>query len=60
VDATCCRIMGIDPRKIEYLRIARGEANLGESAFRQIGEPVSSVRTAFELIDPWRGMIQAA
>jgi uncharacterized protein (DUF362 family) len=58
VDATCCRIMGIDPRKIEYLRIARGEANLGESAFRQIGEPVSSVRTAFELIDPWRGMIR--
>jgi uncharacterized protein (DUF362 family) len=59
VDATCCRIMGIDPKKIEYLRIARGEANLGESAFRQIGEPVSSVRTAFELIDPWRGMIRA-
>jgi uncharacterized protein (DUF362 family) len=60
VDATCCRIMGIEPRKIEYLRIARGEENLGETAFRQIGEPVNSVRTAFHLIDPWRGMIQAA
>src|SRR5579862_3945181 len=24
VDATCCRIMGIDPQRIEYLRIARG------------------------------------
>jgi uncharacterized protein (DUF362 family) len=60
VDATCCRIMGIDPKKIAYLRLARGEENLGESAFRQIGEPVSSVRTPFQLIDPWRQMIQAA
>jgi uncharacterized protein (DUF362 family) len=60
VDATCCRIMGIDPTKIAYLRLARGEENLGESAFRQIGEPVSSVRTPFQLIDPWRQMIQAA
>ena len=59
VDATCCRIMGIDPKKIEYLRIARGEANLSESAFRQIGEPVSSVHTPFQLIDPWPKMIKA-
>jgi len=59
VDATCCRIMGIDPKKIEYLKIARGEENLGPSAFRQIGEPVNAVRTPFQLIDPWRQMIQA-
>lgn len=60
VDATCCRIMGIEPKKIEYLRIARGEENLGETAFRQIGEPVGSVRTAFQLVDPWRETIRAA
>ncbi|HEX4136284.1 MAG TPA: DUF362 domain-containing protein [Bryobacteraceae bacterium] len=60
VDATCCRIMGIDPKRIEYLRIARGEVNLGESAFTQIGEPIASVHTPFQLIDPWRKMIQAA
>jgi uncharacterized protein (DUF362 family) len=60
VDATCCRIMGIDPKRIEYLRLARGEENLGESAFRQIGEPVRAVHTPFQLIDPWRQMIQAA
>jgi uncharacterized protein (DUF362 family) len=59
VDATCCRIMGIEPKKIEYLRLARGEENLGESAFRQIGETVISVRNPFQLIDPWRQMIQA-
>jgi len=59
VDATCCRIMGIDPAKVEYLRIARGEENLYESSFRQIGETIRSVRTPFQLIDPWRQMIQA-
>ena len=60
VDATCCRIMGIEPKKIEYLRLARGEENLGESAFHQIGEAVRAVHTPFHLIDPWRQMIQAA
>jgi len=59
VDATCCRIMGIDPARIEYLKLARGEQNLSERAFRQIGEPIQAVRTRFALIDPWRQMIQA-
>ena len=54
VDATCCRIMGIDPKKIEYLTLARGAENLGESAFRQIGEPLSAVQTNFALIPEWR------
>ncbi len=60
VDATCCRIMGIEPKKIEYLRMARGEENLGESAFRQIGEPLRAVRNTFHLIDPWQQTIRAA
>ena len=54
VDATCCRIMGLDPQKIEYLRIARGEENLLPASFRQIGEAVASVRTPFELMDIWK------
>jgi uncharacterized protein (DUF362 family) len=53
VDATCCRIMGLNPAKIDYLRIARGEENLGESAFQQIGEPIVAVRTNFDLMDVW-------
>ena len=60
VDATCCRIMGIEPKKIAYLTLARGEENLGESSFRQIAEPVSAVRTSFNLVDPWRALIRAA
>jgi uncharacterized protein (DUF362 family) len=59
VDATCCRIMGIEPKKIDYLRLARGENNLEEKAFRQTGEAIAAVRIPFELIDPWKSMIRA-
>ena len=54
VDATCCRIMGLNPARIDYLRIARGEDNLGESAFEQLGEPIASVKTVFDLMDVWK------
>jgi uncharacterized protein (DUF362 family) len=59
VDATCCRVMGIDPKQIEYLQLARGEENLGEAAFRQTGENIRSVRTDFALVDQWK-QIRAA
>jgi uncharacterized protein (DUF362 family) len=59
VDATCCRVMGIDPRQIPYLQLARGEENLGEAAFRQTGEDIRSVRTDFQLMDEWK-QIRAA
>ncbi len=54
VDATCCRIMGINPQRIEYLERARGPENLTEAAFRQIGENISAVRTPFALVDVWK------
>ncbi|PYT11174.1 MAG: hypothetical protein DMG59_27135, partial [Acidobacteria bacterium] len=40
VDATCCRIMRIDPDKIEYLRLAGAGGPI-----RQIGEAVETVAT---------------
>jgi uncharacterized protein (DUF362 family) len=51
VDATCCRIMQIDPYKIGYLRLASGEvqSHLTEENIRQIGESIASVATPFEL-----------
>lgn len=55
VDATCCRIMGIDPSKIEYLQMA--EDRLGvveESRIEQRGERVAVVRTDFQLIEQYR------
>jgi uncharacterized protein (DUF362 family) len=60
VDATCCRIMGIDPTKIEYLTLARGAENLTESRFQQIGERIAAVRCPFELIDPWSQWVRAS
>jgi uncharacterized protein (DUF362 family) len=47
VDATCCRIMRIDPAKIEYLAMAGYD---GGTNIRQIGENISSVETSFDLI----------
>jgi uncharacterized protein (DUF362 family) len=49
VDATCCRIMGIDPSQVEYLRRA-SSGHLDEAAFQQIGDAIDSVATPFELI----------
>ncbi len=37
VDATCCRIMGLDPTRIRYLQLAAGEQNLGEDLIPQRG-----------------------
>jgi uncharacterized protein (DUF362 family) len=50
VDATCCRIMGIDPAKVEYLQKASALGNASEAAIDQRGEKIGSVRTNFQLI----------
>ena len=52
VDATCARLMGINPQKIKYLSSA--EKTLGpikESQIFQRGEDWRSVRTDFQLLD---------
>jgi uncharacterized protein (DUF362 family) len=47
VDATCCRIMQIDPHKVKYLRLA--EEKLLPGQILQTGEPINSVSTRFAL-----------
>jgi uncharacterized protein (DUF362 family) len=50
VDATCCRIMGIDPAKVEYLQMASERLGITEeSRIEQRGEPIKDVRTNFQL-----------
>jgi uncharacterized protein (DUF362 family) len=52
VDATCCRIMGIDPYKVSYLeRADKWLGPIGDGAIEQRGETIASVQTNFELID---------
>jgi uncharacterized protein (DUF362 family) len=51
VDATCCRIMCIDPRKIGYLNLAAGRPEqFGESNIHQMDQSIEAVATPFALI----------
>ncbi len=51
VDATCCRIMGIDPTKVDYLQMAADRYGVvEESRIEQRGEKVAPLRTDFQLI----------
>ena len=50
VDATCCRIMGLDPTRIRYLQLAAGEQNLGEDLIPQHGERIASVASRFAVL----------
>jgi len=56
VDATCCRIMRINPAGISYLRLAAGPNRLREEDIRQIGEPIKSVATPFNLIPEFQNL----
>ena len=56
VDATCCRIMRINPSMIRYLRLAAGPSRLEERNIRQIGEAIQNVQTPFDLIEPFQNI----
>ena len=52
VDATCARLMKIDPYRVNYLN--RAQDLLGpvqESSIIQVGEPLAAVATEFKLLD---------
>ena len=51
VDATCCRLMRLDPLRMEYMRMAAGDpARLAESNIRQAGESIASLAHPFALL----------
>jgi uncharacterized protein (DUF362 family) len=55
VDATCCRIMAVDPLKVRYLRLCAGlDSHLDEGNIRQTGESIASVATPFRLIQEFQ------
>jgi uncharacterized protein (DUF362 family) len=52
VDATCARIMGVDPEKIDYLNAApKLIGPIREARIEQRGETIASVHHDFQLID---------
>lgn len=57
VDASCCRIMGIDPAKVEYLQMAADSLGVtDELRIEQRGEQIAAVRTNFKLIKEFQGI----
>jgi uncharacterized protein (DUF362 family) len=51
-DATCARLMGINPYKVKYLADAEGGLGpINESLITQRGERWGAVRTDFQLVD---------
>lgn len=55
VDATCCRIMGVDPERIEYLRMAANLGHVKPGRIEQRGEAIASVHNDFYLIPDFQG-----
>lgn len=56
VDCTCCRIMGIDPEKIDYIKLADSQQRRLETNIDQLGEAIASVQTRFELLPMFEGI----
>ena len=60
VDATCCRIMRVDPYRIGYLGMAAADiSQIAEQGIVQTGESIASVATPFELIPIFQGLRMA-
>jgi uncharacterized protein (DUF362 family) len=51
VDATCARIMGVNPLQVRYLAEAWRLGPISEKEIVQLGENLSSVRTDFKLLE---------
>lgn len=54
VDATCCRLMGIDPARISYLQLAADLGAIPASQIEQRGENPMALRRNFRLIDEFK------
>lgn len=57
VDATCARVMGIEPTKVPYLLVG-GEylGNIAAEKIDQRGEPIDRFQTQFDLIESMRSI----
>jgi uncharacterized protein (DUF362 family) len=53
VDATCARLIGLDPVKLPYLKVAsRFLGNIDEGRIEQRGENSGRYKTQFDVIEP--------
>lgn len=49
-DATCCRLMSIDPERVRHLAMASGLGNLDLTRIEHRGESVAEMRQTFDLL----------
>jgi uncharacterized protein (DUF362 family) len=57
VDGTCCRIMGLRPERMDYLKqAALLLGNLPEEKVEQVGESISGVQKPFEVLPAFEGL----
>ena len=49
-DATCCRLMGIDPNRVRHLQMASPLGNLDRNRIDQRGESIERVKQQFTLL----------
>ena len=55
VDATCARVIGLDPARMPYLAEAgRFLGNLDNGRIQQRGEPISRFATTFDVVDQFK------
>jgi uncharacterized protein (DUF362 family) len=52
VDATCCRLMQLDPARVGYLSLAHQKklGNLAEAGIRQLGEAIDARKQPFDTV----------
>ncbi len=52
VDATCCRLMMLDPERVGYLTLAARKklGRIREADIRQLGEPIAALAQPFEVV----------
>lgn len=56
VDATCCRLMEIEPMRVKHLAMATPLGNVAEGRIEQLGETVTNLAQPFELIPSFAGL----
>jgi uncharacterized protein (DUF362 family) len=58
VDATCCRLMQLDPERMASLVLGYGKrlGLLRDAEIRQVGESIDSLRQAFETVPHFQGL----
>jgi uncharacterized protein (DUF362 family) len=49
-DATCCRLMGINPERVRHLMMASALGNIDPERIEQRGERIHSVRQSFQIL----------